>query len=82
MAFVNEVAPVPTSIGRMEIREWTDGQGGQGASYYYEVLDQFGDVLHVRRGDAVPHLLADEITNSQARMVRVRGLAESSLPTP
>lgn len=82
MAFVNETTPVPTSIGRMEIREWTDGQGGQGASYYYEVLDQFGGILHQRRGDAVPHLTAGEITNAQDRMTRVRALAEASLPTP
>jgi hypothetical protein len=82
MAFVNEENRVPSSIGRIEIREWDDGQGGQGASYYYEVLDQFGGILHQRRGNAAPHLLPGEIADSQARMVRVRGLAESSLPTP
>lgn len=82
MAFVNEVAPVPTSIGRIELKDWDDGEGGQGARYYYQVLDQFGNVLHERTGPAVPHLTAEEITNAQARMARVRALAESSLPTP
>lgn len=82
MAFVNETTPVPTSIGEMTLRVMTDGQGGEYAFYYYEVLDQFGNVLKRREGEAQPHLTPQEITGIQSLMTRVRGLAEASLPTP
>lgn len=82
MPFINEIVPVPTSIGRMELKVATDADGSQQAHYYYEVLDQFGNLLHQRQGSAVPHLLVDEIAALQALMVRVRGLAANTLPTP
>ena len=78
--FGTEPNPTPTSIGNLELRLRTDGEGGQQASFYYEVLDENGAILATRRGDAVPHLLPAEITALQDLMARARGLAVAALP--
>lgn len=80
MIFDIEPIPTPTTIGNMELRLRTDADGGEYASFFYEVLAEDGSILQTRRGDAGPHFTPAEIQGLRSLMARVRGLARSKLP--
>jgi len=62
MAFEIQDVLTPTAIGRID-HFLDDLEGSRALQYNLEVLDQFGDVMRVRYGDEVPHLIAAQITS-------------------
>lgn len=83
MTFEPAAAPVPTSVGplRMNI-VIPETLGDTTMQFAFTILDQDGQPMDRRGGDAIPHLTPTEVSQLTAMVQRWRGLAEGTLPQP
>lgn len=80
MAFPNQLARTPTSIGKKWSILLDDPDGPSTVRYIFQVLDQFGIIMDVKVGDELPHIDAPHTANLVAFAAAQRAKAEATLP--